>query len=384
MLNGIRVLDLTRVLAGPLCTMMLGDLGANVIKVERPGVGDDTRGWGPPFDENGESAYFLSVNRNKLSIDLDIEKESDRALIERLAQDADVVVDNFRRGTLERRGLSPESSLERNPSLVWCTITGFGPESDRPGYDFVTQAECGWMAITGEPGGDPMKVGVALADVIAGKDATISILAALLGRRAGGNRRLFISLADSARAALVNVAQNVLVGGRDAGRWGNAHPNLVPYQLFHAADRAFIIAIGSDGQWASCVAALGLSALAADSRLATNAGRIAERERIIKEFSSLLRTAPAEVWLAKLANAGVPTGVVKDVREVVSEVNASALTGMPSSVGGRLRFRPPRLGEHATVIRHEGWSVFDLSFGQTDGRAGQRDEPHSDWSDRAT
>src|SRR3982751_2268422 len=171
MLNGIRVLDLTRVLAGPFCTMMLGDLGAHVIKVERPGTGDETRGWGPPFDDRGESAYYLSVNRNKLSVALDIEDETDRALLETLIFESDVVVDNFRRGTLERRGFDPEALMRRNPALLWCTITGFGAESRRPGYDFVTQAECGWMAITGENGGDPMKVGVALADILAGKDA---------------------------------------------------------------------------------------------------------------------------------------------------------------------------------------------------------------------
>jgi crotonobetainyl-CoA:carnitine CoA-transferase CaiB-like acyl-CoA transferase len=370
--------------------MTLGDLGANVIKVERPGTGDDTRGWGPPFDQNGESAYYLSINRNKLSIELDLENEVDRTLIERLAAEADVVVDNFRRGTLEGRGIDPLRLLERNQSLVWCTITGFGADSGRLGYDFVTQGECGWMAITGEPMGDPMKVGVALADVVAGKDAAIAILAALVGRRGEGGgggatkRRIFISLADSARAALVNVAQNVLVSGEDASRWGNAHPNLVPYQLFQASDRPFLIAVGSDAQWASCVATLELDDLAGDAELATNAGRLAQRERIIREFSSRLLMAPAEVWLARLAKAGVPAGVVKTVREVVSEVGASAVTGMPSSVGGAVRFRPPRLGEHTGVIRHSGWSVFDLTFGQTDGRAGQRDESHSDWSDRAT
>ncbi|MFL5614719.1 MAG: CaiB/BaiF CoA transferase family protein [Gemmatimonadaceae bacterium] len=369
MLNGIRVLDLTRVLAGPLCTMMLGDLGAHVIKVERPGTGDETRGWGPPFDERGESAYYLSVNRNKLSIALDIRDQRDRAVLESLALEADVVVDNFRRGTLERLGFEPETLMRRNPKLVWCTITGFGGESPRPGYDFVTQAECGWMAITGEVDGDPMKVGVALADVLAGKDALASILAALIARAGTGKgRMLFISLVDSARAALVNVAQNVIVSGEDAKRWGNAHPNLVPYQLFSAADRALVIAVGSDAQWASCVSALGLRNLAADRDLATNAGRLAQRERIVKEFSSTLMTASAAHWRALLDTAGVPTGVVKTVREVVDEVDVSPLYGMPPSVGEPARFPPPRLDEHGGVIRHSGWSVFDLTFGQTDGQ----------------
>src|SRR5690348_15052685 len=265
MLNGVRVLDLTRVLAGPFCTMMLGDMGADVIKVERPGTGDETRGWGPPFNDEGESAYFLSANRNKLSIALDIEQQGDRRLIESLAIEADVVVDNFRRGTLERRGLDPAWLMRRNPALIWCTITGFGPNSARPGYDFVTQAECGWMAITGEPDGDPMKIGVALADVLAGKDATIAILGAVVRRaREGVGGRVVISLADSARAALVNVAQNVLLTGKDAKRWGNAHPNLVPYQLFNAADRPIVVAVGTDAQWVACARALGLDALAND------------------------------------------------------------------------------------------------------------------------
>lgn len=369
MLNGTRVLDLTRVLAGPLCTMMLGDLGADVIKVERPESGDETRGWGPPFDERGESAYFLSVNRNKLSIAIDIDAESDRDLLLQLIREADIVVDNFRIGTLGGRGIDPEVIRGRRPSLIWCTITGFGPESTRPGYDFVTQAESGWMSITGEPGGDPMKVGVALADVIAGKDAAIAILAALVSRaRTGDGRRIFISLMDSARAALVNVGQNVLVSGADAGRWGNAHPNLVPYQLFDAADRPIVIAVGSDAQWSSCAKALGLEPLADDEALATNAGRLAQRERIIKEFSSKLRERPAAVWQRRLGQAGVPTGVVRSVAEALPELGASALTGMPSSVGGRVRFPPPRLDAHGSVIRHSGWRVFEETFGQTDGR----------------
>lgn len=369
MLNGIRVLDLTRVLAGPFCTMMLGDMGADVIKVERRVSGDETRGWGPPFNEEGESAYFLSANRNKLSIALDIEDADDRRLIESLVSEADVVVDNFRRGTLERRGLDPDELMRRHPALIWCTITGFGADSGRPGYDFVTQAECGWMAITGEPDGEPMKVGVALADVLAGKDAAAAILAALVARgRSGTGRRVFITLVDSARAALANVAQNVMVSGKEAGRWGNAHPNLVPYQLFDTQDRPMVIAVGSDAQWVSCARALSLDALASDPDLATNAGRLAQRERIIKEFSLTLRSAPAAVWLERLGRVGVPTGVVKSVREVTEEAKGSARTGMPPSVGETLRFPPPRLDQHGSVIRHSGWRVFDLTFGQSDGR----------------
>ena len=212
MLTNVRVLDLTRVLAGPLCTLMLGDMGASVIKVERPGTGDDTRGWGPPFDERGESAYFLSVNRNKLGITADLDDPVDLEHLKSLARGADVVIDNFLPGTLERRGWGAEQARAEVSSLVWCTIIGFGDEPRRPGYDVLVQAESGWMSITGEPAGEPMKHGVALADVLAGKDAAIAILGALVERgRTGVGRRIHIALATSAEAALVNVAQNALV-----------------------------------------------------------------------------------------------------------------------------------------------------------------------------
>ena len=235
-LTGVKVLDLSRVLAGPLCTMMLGDLGADVIKVERPGAGDETRGWGPPFDERGESAYFLSINRNKLGVTADLGSPEGRELVRRLIAGADVVVDNYRRGALASFGLDPDLIRDEHPRLTWLTISGFGEASDRAGYDVVVQAEQGWMAITGPVEGPPSKVGVALVDVVAGKDAAITILGALVGRaRSGVGARLHVSLAASATAALVNVAQNALVSGRDAARWGNAHPNLVPYQLFERA-----------------------------------------------------------------------------------------------------------------------------------------------------
>jgi crotonobetainyl-CoA:carnitine CoA-transferase CaiB-like acyl-CoA transferase len=359
MLTGVRVLDLTRVLAGPLCTMMLGDLGADVIKVERPDGGDDTRGWGPPFDDRGESAYFLSVNRNKLGIAASLDRAADVALLEQLVADADVVVDNFRRGTLERRGLDPERMLARHPRLVWCTITGFGADSARPGYDFVVQAERGWMAITGEPDGAPMKVGVALADVLAGKDAAIAILGALVSRaRTGNGRRIFVSLADSAAAALVNVAQNALVTGKDARRWGNAHPNLVPYQLFETADRPIVIAVGSDAQWLALVRALGLDDLSRDVRLHTNAGRLAHRATVVAALSARLATEGAAHWLARLEAAAVPCGVVKSVLEALEGSDASALTGVPPSVPGQVRRPPPRLDEHGDIVRRRGWAAF--------------------------
>jgi crotonobetainyl-CoA:carnitine CoA-transferase CaiB-like acyl-CoA transferase len=358
----LKVLDLSRVLAGPVCTMMLGDMGADVIKVERPGQGDETRGWGPPFDPEGQSAYFLAINRNKKSVALDIGASADRAVILDLISGADVVLDNFLFGSLERLGLDPEVLLERNPNLIWCTISGFGPEARRPGYDFVIQAECGWMAITGEPDGAPMKVGVALADVIAGKDAAIAILGVVAERASGKvpveKRRINISLADSARAALVNVAQNVLVSGSDAERWGNAHPNLVPYQLFEAEDRPFVIAVGSDAQWHACANALGLHDLAEDDVLRTNAGRLKNRERIVSTVADRVKAMKAQHWIDRLGSAGVPCGLVRTVAEVLGDADADPRTGVPPSVPGSIRYPPPKLDEHGESIRTMGWRAF--------------------------
>ena len=346
-------------LAGPLCTMLLGDIGADVIKVERPGTGDDTRGWGPPFDARGESAYYLSINRNKLSLAADLGVSRDRELVRRLILESDVVVDNFLPGVLERFDLDPVALRSERPALVWCTITGFGSESRRPGYDFVVQAESGWMSITGERDGAPMKVGVALADVMAGKDAAIAIVAALVRReRTGEGARLSISLAHSATASLVNVAQNALVGGRDAGRWGNAHPNLVPYQLFDAADRPIVIAVGSDGQWKSCAAALGLPELGDDASLATNAGRLSQRARVVVAIEARVRERPAAHWISSLSDAGVPCGIVRTVLEALRDVDASPLTGIAPSIPGTVRLPPPRLDEHGDAIRRRGWSAF--------------------------
>ncbi|MEP7381589.1 MAG: CoA transferase [Gemmatimonadota bacterium] len=373
MLQGIRILDLSRVLAGPLATMTLGDLGADVIKVERPGSGDETRAWGPPFDDRGEAAYYLSVNRNKLSIALDIDLDTDREILNRLIEGADVVLDNYRRGTLERKHLSPEGFLERHPKLIWCTVTGFGPDSDRPGYDYVVQAESGWMAITGETDGAPMKSGVALADVIAGKDTAIAILAALQARvrlsspRPLSDRRLFVSLRHSATAALVNVAQNVLVSGRDARRWGNGHPNLVPYQLFRAADRHLVIAVGNDGQWRACCRALSLPALGDDEDLATNRGRLGNRERVVGALATRLAERSAAEWIALLDAAGVPCGVVKGVQESLTEIEGSACTGVAPALPGTVRLVPPMLDEHGALVRSSGWGA----FGQLGGIASQ-------------
>jgi crotonobetainyl-CoA:carnitine CoA-transferase CaiB-like acyl-CoA transferase len=339
--------------------MILGDLGADVIKVERPGSGDETRGWGPPFDGRGESAYFLAANRNKLSLAADFGLPADRDLLVQLIAEADVVIENFRPGTLERHGFGARAMLSAHPRLLWCTITGFGLESPRPGYDFVVQAESGWMAITGEADGAPMKVGVALADVLAGKDAAIQILAALAGRgREGAARHLVISLLHSATAALVNVAQNALVTGHEAQRWGNAHPNLVPYQLFAAADRPLVIAVGSDTQFAACARALGLDALANDARLATNAGRLAHRAEVVEAIAARVRTRDAAAWLGRLDAAGVPCGVVKGVLEALAAVSATPLSGVAPLGPGLVRRPPPRLDAHGAEVRAQGWAAF--------------------------
>jgi crotonobetainyl-CoA:carnitine CoA-transferase CaiB-like acyl-CoA transferase len=364
-LKGLKVLDLSRVLAGPLAGMLLGDLGATVIKVERPGTGDDTRGWGPPFDADGESAYFLSANRNKGSLAADFARPEDRKLIADLMAGADIVIENFLPGTLGRFGLDAASILAQNSRLLWCSISGFGQESRRPGYDFVTQAESGWMVITGEPSGSPMKHGVALVDVMTGKDATIGLLAMLVARERNAElmtpeeRHLQVTLQSSALAALVNVAQNALVSGREAGRWGNAHANLVPYQLFDAADRPLVIAVGADAQWPAAARALGLEALAADSALASNAGRLARRQEVVLAIAERVLTQPAAYWMERLDAARVPCGLVRSVREALADVSASAKSGPPPLWNGRVRLNPPRLDEHGVSIRAKQWSFAD-------------------------
>lgn len=350
---------MSRVLAGPLYGMLLGDLGADVVKVERRDGGDETRGWGPPFDERGESAYYLGVNRNKLGLAADLSNPADRAMVLALIAGADVVIDNFLPGVLQRLGIAVEELLGRHERLVWCTITGFGIGNARPGYDFVVQAECGWMAVTGAVDGDPMKVGIALADVIAGKDAAAAILAALVGRARGTSRRIVISLAESARAALVNVAQNSLVSGTDAPRWGNAHANLVPYQLFQAADRDVVIAVGSDAQWTACARALGLEELAADPDLRINAGRLRHRDRVVSAIAMRVRHSDASELVSLLTGARVPAGIVNTVLDAVRAAgSASPLTGMPPVAGGTVRLPPPRLGEHEEILRMRGWDAF--------------------------
>lgn len=363
-LSEIKILDLSRVLAGPLCTMMLGDLGADVIKVERPVSGDDTRGWGPPFASDGQSAYFRSVNRNKLSVAADLESDDDRGWLRRLMLDADVVVENFLPDALARKGLDAASMLAEAPQLIWCTISGFGPHSQRPGYDFVVQAECGWMSVTGPRDGAPHKVGMALADVIAGKDAAAAILAALLargqGQRSARERQLHISLRDSATAALINVAQNTLVSGEPPERWGNAHPNLVPYELFRARDRDIVIAVGNDRQWADCAHVFGLVSPPPASPVPwpTNAERVSHRATLITSLAAVIATDDADVWMRRLAAVGVPCGLVRTVPEALTAVSSDGRTGVAPATGGTVRLAPPQLDQHGDRIREHGWGVF--------------------------
>jgi crotonobetainyl-CoA:carnitine CoA-transferase CaiB-like acyl-CoA transferase len=337
--------------------MMLGDLGAEVIKVERPGAGDETRGWGPPFDERGESAYFLSINRNKRSLIADLDASADRDLVLRLIAGADVVIENFLPGALSRKGVDAARLLALNSRLIWCSILGFPDEPARPGYDVAVQAEAGWMSVTGEPDGQPLKTAVALVDVLTGKDAAISILAALAGGRSGPpeSRHLVVTLAGTAVAALVNVAQNALVSGREAARWGNAHANLVPYQLFRAGDRPLVIAVGNDAQWLALANVLGDAALADEPGWRTNAGRVTDRARCVASVQRVIQTRTAEEWRERCEAAGVPVGLVRSVLEALAAVDASPLSGVPSSVGGVTRRPPPRLGEHSEEIRRHIW-----------------------------
>ena len=358
-LSGLRVLDLTRVLAGPLATMRLGDLGAEVIKIERPGVGDESRGWGPPFDDRGESAYYLCCNRNKLSVAADLTVDADAAFVRTLIASADVVMDNFLPGALARRGIDPALLIAQHPKLVWCTITGFGPDSGRPGYDYVVQAESGWMSITGEVHGEPMRAGTALVDVLTGKDALAAVLATLTGVRAGleVERHVYVSLYHTAAAALVNVAQNTLVSGQDPARMGNSHPNLVPYQLFHAADGPLVLAVGSDGQFAAVVKELGVPELA-DARFAKNAGRSENRAEVTGLMGKRIAQQPVAHWVEAFRKDGVPAGAVRHVRDVLQDVAASPLTGIPPFAPGTVRRPPPRLDEHGALVRAQGWNAF--------------------------
>jgi crotonobetainyl-CoA:carnitine CoA-transferase CaiB-like acyl-CoA transferase len=327
-LAGVRVADLSRVLAGPYCTMVLADLGADVVKVERPEGGDETRSWGPPF-AGGEAAYYLSVNRNKRSCALDLSQPEGRALALDLCARADIVVENFKVGGADRLGVGYEHVRERNAGVVYCSITGFGSERTppgRPGYDFVAQAETGLMSITGPEEGPPYKVGVALVDVLTGLHAAAAVLGALHG---GEGARIEVPLLDSGLAGLVNVAQNALVTGTEPERHGNAHPNIVPYQDFETSSGRIAVAAANDGLFRALCSAMGLEELAADERFTTNAGRVEHRGELVPLLQERFRARSAEDWLSDLDAAGVPAG---KVRSVPDALEAAASAGRPATV----------------------------------------------------
>jgi crotonobetainyl-CoA:carnitine CoA-transferase CaiB-like acyl-CoA transferase len=379
-LAGIRVLDLSRVLAGPWSTQILADLGADVVKVEAPGRGDDTRAWGPPFlqgpdgqDEIGTSAYYLAANRNKRSIAVDFASSEGAALLRELALKADIVIENFKVGGLKKYGLDWESLRAVKPNLVYCSVTGFGqtgPYASRGGYDFVAQGMGGFMAITGEEGGQPLRAGVAMADVTTGLYATISILAALRhAERTGEGQQIDISLLDTQIACLANQAMNWLVGGVDPGRLGNRHPTVVPYKIFDVADGTIIIAIGNDGQFRAFCALMGVPQLAQDARFVTASARLINRDAIEAEVQRLVANEPGLPLIDRLAAAGVPAGPVNKVSEVFADpfitarnvvhdfvradgahIPSVAFPGKLSATPATMRRPPPRVGEDEQSI----------------------------------
>jgi crotonobetainyl-CoA:carnitine CoA-transferase CaiB-like acyl-CoA transferase len=370
-LRGIRVADFSRVLAGPLCTMILGDLGADVVKIERPGSGDETRGWGPPFV--GElSTYFVSVNRNKQSIALNLDDPDDRAVARRLVERSHVVVENFRPGVMERFGLGYADLEPGNPALVYCSIGGFPPgQEDRPAYDVLIQAMSGLMSLTGPEGGPPTKVGVALVDVIAGLNAAIGIVAALRSREVNGRgQRVAVNLFDASVAALVNQASAYLGAGVVPAPMGNAHPSIVPYQTFEASDRPLVVAAANDRFFERLCAVVAVPRLASDERFRTNADRVRNRAELIAALQSAFRTRPADEWLDALQAAGVPAGPVRTLAEVFDSSEGAPMAlrlehptagPVPSAAdplelsGNPVTYRrpPPLLGEHSDEIRRE-------------------------------
>lgn len=372
-LDGIRVLDLSRVLAGPWCTMTLADLGAEVWKVENPDGGDDTRKWGPPFAA-GESAYYLAINRNKKGLAVDLRTAGGRAVVQALALEADVLVENYRAGALAKYGLDWPTLSAANPRLIYCSISAYGrssPMAERPGYDFVVQAEGGLMAITGAADGEPMKVGVAICDVLTGKDATQAVLAALIARgRTGRGQHIDIALLDATVAALVNVGSAYLVSGKAPGRWGNAHPTTVPYQIFATADGMLALACGNDLQFAAmCRRAIDRPELADDPRFARNVDRVRNREVLVPLLEAVFAGGATADWFRRLDAAGVPAGIVRDVPSALDapEVRARGMVatvehpsiGRLDIVASALRLSdtpvvppraPPTLGQHTNEV----------------------------------
>ena len=374
-LDGIKVLDLSRVLAGPWCTQLLADLGAEVIKIERPGSGDDTRHWGPPWHGEGDkrvAAYFLSCNRGKKSAAIDFARPEGAELVRKLAAQADVLVENFKVGGLAKFGLDAATLRAVNPRLVYASITGFGqdgPYADRAGYDFIIQGMGGMMSITGlpdgEPGGGPMRAGVAVADLFTGMYASVAILAALYRReRTGEGGHLDHALLDTQLAMLANQAENALISGEDPPRQGNTHPNIVPYQPFEAADQPIIIAVGNDRQFGRLAEICGHREWASDPRFATNEARVMHRSQIVALVSEAIRAKPAAEWLDQLEAAGIPAGPINSITQALAGVQAQhrrmvrTIAGIPL-VGSPMRLDgeradsdlpPPALGEHTQEV----------------------------------
>ena len=371
-LAGTRVVDLTRILAGPLCTMMLGDMGAEVIKVEPPDKGDDTRGWGPPFVA-GEAAYFLGVNRNKRSLTLNMAVPAGQKILAGLVEKADVLIDNFRIGTLEKWGFTDAWFAQHAPRLVRCSITGYGstgPKAALPGYDFILQAESGLMSICGAPDGAPTKYGVAIVDVCTGMLASNSILAALNARhRTGKGQKVELSLYETSLAMLINVASNYLTAGRNAGRFGNGHPSIVPYTTYQAADAMIAIGIGNERQFGRVAEVLGHPEWAKDARFTSNRARVENRDVIDGFINEALSHDDADVWLDKLKAVGVPSGRINSVADALddphtaardmietvehSTIGALKMLGIPfkfSDTACSVRRAPPTLGQHNDEI----------------------------------
>ena len=375
-LDGVTVVDLTRVLSGPYCTMQLADMGARVIKIERPGSGDDTRAWGPPF-VGGESAYFLSVNRNKESVTLNFKHPAGRDLLERLIARADVLVENFRPGTLDALGLSYAAVAARHPRLIYCSISGFGqtgPRRDQPGYDAVVQAEGGLMSITGDADGPPYRLGVAIADLVSGMFAANGIALALLARaRTGRGQLVDVSMLDSVAALLTYQAALAFATDQAPRRMGNRHPMIVPYETFEASDGEFVLAVGNDDQWRRFCAAAGLDALGRDVRFATNPDRVTRYDDLRPLIAAGLKLGTRDHWIAMLTEAGVPAGAVRGVDEALADPQIAArrmvetvthltagplrLLGVPiklSDTPGAVSTPPPLLGQHtATVLERD-------------------------------
>ena len=367
-LAGILVADFSRVLAGPLCTMTLGDLGADVVKVEHPDGGDDTRAWGPPWHAEG-ATYYLGLNRNKRSVTLDLKDAADLELARRLAARADVVVESFRPGTIDRLGLGYDDVAAVNPGVVYCSISAFGTGERAavlPGYDLLLQAMSGLMSITGEPDGRPLKVGAALIDMTCGLYACNGVLAALHARtHTGAGQLVQVSLLDSALAALLNHASGFLLAGMVPGRFGNDHPSITPYGTYRAADGDLAVGCGNDALFRRLCAAIGRPELADDERYATNAARVEHRDALTADLEAALGAAPAAEWVARLGEAGVPAGPIHDIAQAFAfaaelglepsvEVDGVRTVRPPvrlSQTPAAVRRRPPRLGEHDAEIR---------------------------------